>query len=142
VLTPAERRPKLTLKITVEANEHPDARAAQGRLDLIVSGIPAIASDDLVQEHLYDDEFVAMRRPITRSCGANRDDRTSRASAVVPPQHPVWQGLQRAFEDKAGAPRFTIEANSAPLRLPPCPAPTCWASAPGTSCSSSRPTSA
>ena len=113
--------PKLTLKVTVEANDALMLALRKGDLDLVVSGIPAAASEDLVQEHLYDDEFVvyaSLDHPLARRKSATIADLASERWVVPAANTLSWQGLQRAFEDKGLAPpHFTIEANSAPLRL-------------------------
>jgi DNA-binding transcriptional LysR family regulator len=49
-----------TLTVTVAANDVLLPSLRKGELDLIVSGIPAPPFDDLVQEHLFDDEIVAI----------------------------------------------------------------------------------
>jgi DNA-binding transcriptional LysR family regulator len=52
--------PHVTLTVTVAANDVLLPSLRNGELDLIVSGIPALPFGDLVQEHLFDDEIVAI----------------------------------------------------------------------------------
>ena len=113
--------PKLALKIAVEANDTLMSALRKGSLDLVVSGISGIPDAELVQEHLYDDEFVvyasaahrlAKRKSVTMADLAKERWAAPAANTLS------WQGLRRAFEDRGLAPpRFTIEANSASLRL-------------------------
>ncbi len=112
---------KLTLKITVEANDTLMLALRKGELDVIVSGIPTIASEDLVQEHLYDDEFVvyaSVNHRLAKRKSVTIADLARERWAVPAANTLSWQGLHRAFEDCGLAPpHLTIEANSAALRL-------------------------
>lgn len=113
--------PKLTLKITVEANDTLMLALRKGELDLIVSGIPTIASEDLVQEHLYDEEFTvyaSVNHRLARRKSVAIADLAQERWAAPAANTLSWQGLHRAFEDRGLAPpHITIEANSASLRL-------------------------
>src|SRR5712691_8300811 len=94
--------PKLALKITVEANDTLMLALRKGELDLIVSGIPTIASEDLVHEHLYNDAFVVYASVDHRLAGRKSvaiADLVRERWAVPAANTLSWQGLYRAFED-------------------------------------------
>jgi DNA-binding transcriptional LysR family regulator len=113
--------PKLTLKIAVEANDTLGFALRKGELDVIVSGISAIASEDLVQEHLYDDEFVvyaSVNHRLARRKSVTITELVGERWAAPAANTLSWHRLHRAFEDHGLAPpRFTLEANSSSLRL-------------------------
>jgi DNA-binding transcriptional LysR family regulator len=113
--------PKLALRIAVEANDTLMLALRKGDLDLVVSGIPAIESADLVQEHLYDDEFVvyaSLDHPLVQRKSVTIADLAQARWAAPAANTLSWQYLRRAFEERGlAAPPFTIEANSTPLRL-------------------------
>jgi DNA-binding transcriptional LysR family regulator len=52
--------PNVTLKIAIATNDVLMPALRSGELDLTVSGIPTPPYEDLVQEHLYDDDLVVI----------------------------------------------------------------------------------
>lgn len=52
--------PRVTLSVLTATNEVLIPALRAGQLDLIVSGIPLRPYDDLVQEGIYDDDFVTI----------------------------------------------------------------------------------
>jgi DNA-binding transcriptional LysR family regulator len=91
----------------------------KGELDLTVTPIPAAPNDSIVQEHLFDDEFVviastnhrlARRKRVTLADLANERWVLSALNAISP------QKLLRAFED-AGLPAPRVVMWTPSLRL-------------------------
>jgi len=112
--------PQVTIKVTIGHNNVLLPALRNGELDLIISGIPDTPYDDLVQENLYDDEFIVFAsasHPLaTRKKVAIADLAhwrwASAASNVL-----AWQWLQRTFENHSLAPpRIALEAGSHSLR--------------------------
>lgn len=112
--------PKMSLRVTVTSLESMVLALRTGDLDFIVSTSPSTAADDLVYEHIYEDEFIviastkhrlARRRRVTLPEVAN--ERWVRPGA----SGPSWDAFTRAFE-KGGLPlpQFTMISNSSIVR--------------------------
>jgi DNA-binding transcriptional LysR family regulator len=111
--------PKLTLQITIGANNVLLPALRSGELDLIVSGVPAIAFDDLVQERIYDDEFVIYASANHRLAGRKRltvSDLAGERFALSPSGTLATQMLRRLFE--AGGFCLPVATMESPVALP------------------------
>jgi DNA-binding transcriptional LysR family regulator len=113
--------PKVTLTVTVGDNDVLVPALRTGELDLIVGAIPTAPLADLVQEHLFDDEFVvyasathrlSSRKQLTITDLAQERWATPAANTLA------WQKLHRAFEDTGLAPpKVAMVAVSISLKL-------------------------
>jgi DNA-binding transcriptional LysR family regulator len=114
--------PEVTFNVTVSNNDSmlPDLR--NGKLDVVVNFIPQFPSPDLVQELLWEDQFVVYAAVTHRLAGRKQVSladlvqehwTVTAASAFL-----TWQSLHRAFE-QAGlpAPKITLVSESVMLRL-------------------------
>lgn len=111
--------PKLTLKIMIGANDVLLPALRSGELDLIVSGIPAISFDDLVQERIYDDEMVIYASANHRLAGGKRltvSDLAGERFALASSEAVGAQMLRRLFE--AGGLRLPVATMESPISLP------------------------
>ena len=114
--------PDMTLKLAVAGRSDTLSALRDGNLDLAVVGIRVGEDHDLVQLHLYDDEFVVFSSPNHRLALKKRvtlEDLAEERWALSSPTSPSWQRFHRAFADGGlPPPRITIQTNSAVLRLP------------------------
>ena len=108
--------PKITIKVTV-AHYHMLLPALRnGEFDLILSNIPTPAHEDLVQEHLYYDEFAVVasashrlvkRKQVTLAELAQERWALPTANVLA------WNWLHRVFEDHGlPAPNVAMDASS------------------------------
>lgn len=121
-----ENAPNVTFTVTVAANDALLPALRKGELDLIVTGIPASPYEDLVQEHLYDDDFVVYASVNHRLAKRERLTIADLAQErwVVPAANSLsvnvlsWQRLHQAFEDSGLAPpRITMVTSSMTFRF-------------------------
>ena len=112
--------PGVTLKVTVVDREALISALRHGELDLAVTTIQALRNADLVEEHLYDDEYVVYasadhrlvkKKRVTLADFAQERWAVAAVSAAGP------QRLKQLFVD-AGLPppSITMESNSMTLR--------------------------
>jgi len=108
--------PRITIKVTV-AHYHvllPGLRS--GEFDLILSNIPTPAHEDLVQEHLYYDDFAVVASERHRLAGRKRVPIAElvRERWAIPTANVLaWKWLQRVFEDRGlPAPDVAMDASS------------------------------
>jgi len=114
--------PKITLKISVSDNDLMFPALSNGELDLIVNVLRAFPHEGLVQEHLYDDEFVVFASADHRLTKLKRvtladlaQERWASSESSLGGQ----QWLRRAFQDRGlPPPRVAVETRSVHLRLP------------------------
>ena len=115
-----EDAPQVHIKVTIGHNDVLLPALRNGVLDLIVSGIPDIHYEDLVQEHLYDDEFVVFARanhPLVQRRDVALPDLAGFRWASATSDVLAWQWLQRAFANRGlPIPRSALEAGSHSLR--------------------------
>lgn len=114
--------PKVTLNITVSNNDAMLPELRNGNLDIVVNFIPQFPYHDLVQELLWEDEFVvcaavnhrlAERKRVTLADLVQERWAVTAASAFL-----TWQSLHRAFEQGGlPAPQITLVSESVMLRL-------------------------
>ena len=112
--------PKMTLMVAVGSNDVLVPALRNGRLDLIVSGVPSSPDEDFVQEPLCDDEYVVCASARHRLSGLKRVTaaEVSRESWALTPDVPPTHWLRRAFEDTGlPPPRTTLETGSLTLKL-------------------------
>lgn len=111
--------PQVTINVTVGNNNMLLRGLRNGDLDLIVSGIPDAPYEDLVQEHLYDDEFIVFAsatHPLAARKKVAIADlvrwRWASTANVL-----AWQWLQRTFQNHSlPPPRIALETGSLSLR--------------------------
>ena len=112
--------PKVTLKITVTERNPLLTGVRSGTLDLVVTTIQAPRHEELVEVHLYDEEYVvyasanhrlAKRKQLTLA------DLAQERWAISDANNPSWQRLSQTI-GLAGLPppRIGIEATYLPLR--------------------------
>lgn len=112
--------PKMTLKVTVGANDVLVPALRNGQLDLIISGIPTSPEGDFVQVYLSDDEFVVYASANHRLAKRKRVTTAdlSRERWALLPNVVATQWLRRAFEDHGlPPPEVALETSSDTLRL-------------------------
>lgn len=113
--------PKVTLKISVSDNDLMIPALRNGDLDLIVNYLPASLPEGIVQEHLYDDEFVVFASAdhrLTRLKRVTLADLTQERWALSEPNLLYRQWLNRKFQDNGmPPPRVAVESRSVRLRL-------------------------
>jgi DNA-binding transcriptional LysR family regulator len=112
--------PKVHVKVTIAHNNLLLPALRSGDLELIVSGIPEMRYEDLVQEHLCDDEFAvfaASQHPLAKRRNPALADLVPFRWAAATADVLAWRWLSRAFENHGlPAPRSAFEAGSYPLR--------------------------
>jgi DNA-binding transcriptional LysR family regulator len=112
--------PKVHIRVTIAHNNLLLPALRGGDLELIVSGIPDRHYEDLVQEHLCNDEFAvfaASRHPLVKRRNPDLSDLVPFRWAAATADVLAWRWLSRAFENRGlPAPRSAFEASSYPLR--------------------------
>lgn len=110
----------VTIKVTIGHNNVLLPALRNGELDLIVSGIPQRQCQDLIQDHLYDDQFAvfaSVDHPLAKRRKVKLSDLSEFRWASATPDVLAWQWLRRAFEDRGlPAPRSALEVSSHSLR--------------------------
>jgi DNA-binding transcriptional LysR family regulator len=113
--------PNLDFKVEVSMNDVLMPALRNGELDLVVSGIPPATHEDLVQEYLYDDEFVVYASAdhrLAKRKGVTMEDLVRERWATAPAAVLSWNWMHRAFEDRGlPPPRTTLRTSSASLAL-------------------------
>ncbi|MBI4205699.1 MAG: LysR family transcriptional regulator [Betaproteobacteria bacterium] len=114
--------PKVTLRITVADTDVLLPALHNGELDIVVTHIPQLPTQDLIQELLWDDEFVvyasvnhrlAKRKPVTPG-----DLVQERWATTVGSAFRSWQSLHRTFADHGlPPPQIALVSDSVMLRL-------------------------
>jgi DNA-binding transcriptional LysR family regulator len=112
--------PKVTLAITIGANDVLESALQRGELDLIVNAIPA-ALEGTVQEHLYDDEMVVYASASHRLANGRRvtlSDLAQERWAMWSPNVPSWQRLHQTFADHGlTPPKIAVVTSSVSVRF-------------------------
>src|SRR5450756_2012893 len=113
--------PKVTLALTVAPNAVLLPALHNGEHDLVVSGIPHSSYQDLVQERLYDDEFVAYASANHRLVKRKRvslADLAQERWALSVPNDLSWKRVHRVFEDNnLPPPRIAFETTASLIRV-------------------------
>jgi DNA-binding transcriptional LysR family regulator len=116
-----EDAPRLTMEIDVTDNDVMFPALRKGELDLIFNVDPEFASEGLVEEHLYYDDFVvcaAGTHPLARLKSVSIASLAEERWTLTPANVPARQWLDRAFAKKGlPAPHVTMETRSARLRF-------------------------
>ena len=116
-----EDAPRVALAVTIAGNDELVPALRNGELDLIVNAIPGRPYEDLVHEHVYDDEFVVYASANHRLAGKKNvtlADIAQERWILWAPHAPSWQRLHRVFEDNNLPPvRIAMVTNSVTLRL-------------------------
>lgn len=113
--------PGITFRIVGDMNDNLFKALRNGDLDLVVSGLPLVAPDDLVQQPLLKDELTIATRethPLSQRRNCSFED-LARLRWALPPR-PVFSRelLDRSFREHGFSPPSTvIESNSAQLLL-------------------------
>jgi DNA-binding transcriptional LysR family regulator len=113
--------PNVTLKVVVANNDVLMPALRRGELDVTASGIPTSPYEDLVQEYLYEDEFVVVTSAdhlLARKKVVTITDLTGERWVLAPANVLSGQWLRRAFSDRGlPAPRVAMEASATRLRM-------------------------
>jgi len=113
--------PQVALKLTVGVNAVLVPALRRGELELIVGGIPEREDEDLVQEALYEDDFIvcaSARHPLAHGKRLGIADLASQRWAIAAADSRAWRWFEAAFRE-AGmpAPAIGLETSSISLRL-------------------------
>jgi DNA-binding transcriptional LysR family regulator len=112
--------PKATLALTVEPNAVLRRALLNGELDLIVSGTPHASHNELIQERLFDDDFVAYaaaNHRLVRRRNLTLTELVEERWALSAPDDLSWNRLHRVFEDNGlPPPRIAFQTNAYFLR--------------------------
>lgn len=114
--------PNVTLRVRDLGRRDAVQALRSGEADVVITGIRPSLEPDIVQEHLYDDEYVvvasvnhglAHKKPVTLA------DVAQQQWAQSEPTYALWQRMHQVFEEHGlPPPRVAIEAASPTLRLP------------------------
>lgn len=92
-----------------------------GELDLIISGMPEVPYEDVVQEHLYDDEFVvcaAVNHRLAKRKHLKLADLAQECWTMTTPNNMQWQTFHRAFEARGlPPPKITMVSLATSIKL-------------------------
>jgi len=112
---------KVSFNITVATNDVLVPALRKGEFDLIVSGIPSLPHEDLVQERLYEDEFTVIastRHRLAKRKSVSMADLSRERWALSATNVVSWRALHKAFEDhRLSPPRVALQSNSTSVRL-------------------------
>lgn len=112
---------KVTLAVTIGNNDVLVPALRDGELDMIVSTIPTVPIEDLVQEHLFDDEFIVYASVNHRLAGRKQltiADLAQERWALSAANVLSWQSLHQAFESSGlPPPKIAMVAVSVSLKL-------------------------
>ncbi|MBI4189248.1 MAG: LysR family transcriptional regulator [Betaproteobacteria bacterium] len=115
-----EDAPNVTLTVTVETTHVLLSALRNGELDLVVIPTTASPHGDLIQEHLFDDEFVVIASVNHRLAKRKRvaiADIAQERWALMGPNAPATHEFHRAFQANGlPPPRITMMATSLFLR--------------------------
>jgi DNA-binding transcriptional LysR family regulator len=111
--------PKLSLNVIVAPTAALVAALRGGQLDMIISGVASPAEQDLVQVHLWDDDYYVYTGAGHRLAGRKRLTIADVAAErwALPRDAPPTLWLQRTFQDHGFAPpQLMLETSSLSLR--------------------------
>jgi DNA-binding transcriptional LysR family regulator len=112
--------PKVTLTMTIAANDELESALRRGALDLIINAIPA-AVEDTVQDHLYDDELIvysSAKHRLAKRKSVTLADIAQERWVMWAPNVPSWQRLHQTFADNGlPPPNIAMVTSSVSLRL-------------------------
>ena len=116
----SEEAPDATLTVVVTANDVLLPSLRKGELDLIVSGIPVVPFDDLVYEHLFDDNAVVIASSAHRLARKNRvtlADLASERWAVMEIDPQQWTAMRFRIDQLGGLTQRAIALRTSYLPL-------------------------
>jgi DNA-binding transcriptional LysR family regulator len=122
-ITMLKDAPQLRLKITINDNDVMVPELRNGKLELIVIFIPPSPYEGLVQDHLYDDEWVVFASADHRLARLKRVSMADLAQeqwVLSSPDRLILyqERLHRVFQDSGlPPPRIAVETRSLQLRL-------------------------
>ncbi len=113
---------RITLKVSILHGDVLMDALRKGEIDFFVAGTRATSATDIVQEHLYDDQYVIFASASHRLAGRKRitlaDLAGERWASTTTTLRPHWQQLLRALTNKGlPAPVIALETNSQALRI-------------------------
>ena len=115
------RSPDVITKITAGTNDALVPALYSGELDLIISGIPKAGDKDLIQEHLWNEDFIvyaAANHPLARRKRVTLADLVPERWALASTNTLASQQIFRAFADNGlPLPRVAMEANFRLIRM-------------------------
>jgi len=114
--------PKVMIRTTVANNEVLLPALRDGNLDIIVNHVAQIPYEELVQELLFDDEFVvyaSVNHRLAKRKSVTLDDLVQeRWASTAGSAFMAWQSLQQAYREHGlPPPRTTLISDSITLRL-------------------------
>ena len=112
--------PKMTLNVTVGSTEMLVAALRSGQVDLIISGIFGPTEQDLIEVHLWDDDYYVYASADHRLAARKRLSIADVAQEkwALPRDAPPTLWLRRTFQDHGFAPpKLALETSSLSLRF-------------------------
>lgn len=113
--------PKVTLLLMTAPNAEMMATLRKGECDLVVSGIPHPSYQDIVQERLFEDEFLVFAAHNHRLAKAERvtlAELCQERWALSASHDLSWQKVHRVFEDHGlPHPHVAFETKVTPIRM-------------------------
>lgn len=110
-----------TLAVTAGSNDTLIPGIRDGKFDLIIGGVPAQATPDLVHELLFEDRFVviaAESNPITKRKKVAIADLANHRWVLATPMSWSRKWIERAFQDHGlPPPRIRLETGSIDLTM-------------------------
>ncbi len=116
----SQEAPDATLTVIAAANDVLLPALRKGELDLIVSGIPVLAFNDLAHEHLFDDEAVLIASADHRLAGKRRvtlADLARERWAVAEVDDQQWTAMRSRLDQTGGLTHRTIVLRTSYLPL-------------------------
>ena len=113
---------RITLKVSILHGDILTDTLLKGEIDFFVAGTRVTTSTDIVQEHLYDDQYVIFASASCPLAGRRRitlaDLAGARWASANTAFRSHWQQLLRALTNKGlPAPCIALETNSQALRI-------------------------
>ncbi len=114
--------PNVAVKIRPTGQDHSLLALRNGELDIAISAMRASLEADLVQEHLYDDEYVvcaSVNHNLAKMKRVTLADLAQERWTLSDPTFAMWQRIHQVFlEHGLPTPRVAVETGSPALRLP------------------------
>lgn len=113
--------PKVKMYISIASNDQLLPSLRRGELDVVICGIPAQPYEDLIQERLYEDNFIVYASKAHRLAGKKRvaiRDLVNEKWALMHSGTFARKKLQQALEDNGAGPlRVVMESAALAPRL-------------------------
>lgn len=119
----AKEAPNVTLNITFPGGLVETTKALRnGEVDLLITMMRASSEHGLVQEHLYDDEYVvcaSVNHRLARKKNVTLADVAEERWAIADPTFAIWRHLHKVFEEHGlPPPHVTVETGPQVVRFP------------------------